>query len=424
MSSTKYIIIGKFQANGYIEKSDIIGSFFGQTEGLIGENLEFSTLQQSGKIGRIEIELKKNNGKSQGTLKIPTALNKTEVSILAAAIESITKIGHTNGTIKITQIKDDREEKRKILLKRAEELLNNLKKELPASTQLIKEINNNIVIGSIKSYDNGKIYGGPNINETDEIILVEGRADVLNLLKNGYFNAIAFNGSNIPKFIQELSKTKIVTAFLDSDQAGKDELEELKDTIELDYYTFAPQEKGVEDLTLKEINTSLKNKTQYNKKKTKKNLLSKINKIIEENLTLKDLNNNTKQHISKDKNNNSNTIKNPTNTKPNNLYLKKNEIEKLQEKIEKIKKDQNKIYYILNNKLNIINSGELKDFYKIEKLNQPKYLIIKAVCENTIINTSKKLDIDIIITQKKNTKIKTQKPIIKLFEDIKNNIEK
>ena len=44
-----------FEIEGVVEKPDVIGAVFGQTEGLFGPELELRELQKSGRIGRIEI---------------------------------------------------------------------------------------------------------------------------------------------------------------------------------------------------------------------------------------------------------------------------------------------------------------------------------------------------------------------------------
>ena len=56
-TSIKYMIYAKFEADGAIEKPDVIGALFGQTEGLLGEDMEMRELQKQGKIGRIDEEL-------------------------------------------------------------------------------------------------------------------------------------------------------------------------------------------------------------------------------------------------------------------------------------------------------------------------------------------------------------------------------
>ena len=458
MTSTKYVIVGSFETQGYIDKPDLIGSFFGQTEGLIGEDLEFSELQRKGKLGRIDIDLKKKNGKCYGTFNIPTALDKVEVSIVAASLESVTKISHTEGKIRIDEIRDAREDKRKVVLRRAEEILKNLKEELPDSTNITKNISESVRVNSLEKYDGGKIIGGPNIKGYEEIILVEGRADVINLLKNGYENVIAFNGSNIPKFIRDLSKEKTIVAFLDGDKAGRDELRELKDTIYLDYYTFAPQGYEVEELGLKEINKALKNKVKYVEKnnlfsklksvitKNKENPqekikkgLNRVNKRVDEfqkNNLYKEKPNkeaekkeekyeegNNSQVQSKQKLNNhtsNSNLKRDAQKKEKdekNLYLKKNEIEKLKNKIDNLK-NKNDEFLILNNRLNIIKKGKIENLYKIDKLENSKYLLMKGVAENSILNKSKGIGVEIIISEKKSSNLKHKKPIVRLFNEV------
>jgi len=275
MSSTKYVIIGEFNSNGIIEKTDLIGSFFGQTEGLIGEDLEFSNLQKNGKLGRIEINIKRFNNKTKGKFTIPTSLNKTQVSLVAAAIESIKKIGHSNGNIKIINIRDEREHKRKEIIKRAEELLNNLKEDLPNSNNITKKIEEKQKTKKIQKYGKN-CFGGPNLKNIKEIILVEGRADVINLLKNGFENIISFNGTQIDNYLINFCKDKEITLFLDDDYAGHKHLEEIQSNIKIKNYTFAPDGKEVEELNLKEINKALKNKKTVLKSK----LLKKVYHFI------------------------------------------------------------------------------------------------------------------------------------------------
>ena len=193
MGSVKYVIHGTFRVSGIIDKNDLIGSFYGQTEGLIGEDLDFSKLLKMGKLGRIEVSVKKSKGKTSGTFKVPTALDKVEVSLLAAALESIDKIGHCSGSISISNISDERDDKRKQVLKRAEELLKNLKGEMPESKSIRDGVSSKIQTQKMKEYLKNKVYGGPNVSLDKEVILVEGKADVSNLLKQGFSNVLSIN---------------------------------------------------------------------------------------------------------------------------------------------------------------------------------------------------------------------------------------
>jgi DNA primase len=101
---------------------------------------------------------------------------------------------------------------------------------------------------------------GPNIEKSDAIILVEGRRDVLNLLKYGIKNVIAVGGTNIPKSIMELTKERITTAFVDGDRGGELILKELLQTADVDFVARAPQTREVEEIPQKLIMKALKNK--------------------------------------------------------------------------------------------------------------------------------------------------------------------
>jgi len=53
--AAKYIVHSTIFIDGVVDKPDVIGAIFGQTEGLLGNDLELRELQRSGKIGRIEV---------------------------------------------------------------------------------------------------------------------------------------------------------------------------------------------------------------------------------------------------------------------------------------------------------------------------------------------------------------------------------
>jgi len=90
--------------------------------------------------------------------------------------------------------------------------------------------------------------------------VVEGRSDVLNLLKSGIKNAIAVEGTNIPRTISDLSKERVITAFVDGDRGGELILRELFQVAEVDFVARAPRGMEVEELTQKQIMKSLRNK--------------------------------------------------------------------------------------------------------------------------------------------------------------------
>uniref|UniRef100_A0A7C4S6M0 DNA primase DnaG n=1 Tax=Geoglobus ahangari TaxID=113653 RepID=A0A7C4S6M0_9EURY len=259
--TTKYLIYAEIVAEGVVERPDVVGAIFGQTEGLLGDDLDLRELQKTGRIGRIEVKIESKGGKSYGEIKVPSSLDKIETAILAAALETIERVGPCAAKIKVKKIEDVRATKRKKIIERAKDILRDLFEEPEIESEKIVDIVRQAIrTEEIIEYGEDKLPAGPAIDESDAIIVVEGRADVLNLLKHGIKNVIAVEGTNIPKTIIELSKKKIVTAFLDGDRGGDLILKELLQVADIDYVARAPEGKGVEDLTQKEIVKALRNK--------------------------------------------------------------------------------------------------------------------------------------------------------------------
>lgn len=252
--TTKYIIKAKFEVEGVVERPDVIGAIFGQTEGLFGPNLDLRELQKSGRIGRIEITLKSERDKTFGTIKVPSSLDKASTAIIAAAIESIDRIGPCAAKISLEKIEDLREEKRKIILERAKEILKKWVLEAsPSAEEVVKEVSEVMKASEVTSIGPEKLPAGPEVLDGSSIIIVEGRADVINLLKCGIKNAVGIEGTKIPQTIIDLCKNKEVTAFLDGDRGGDLILKELMQVADIDYVARAPPGKEVEELTPKEI---------------------------------------------------------------------------------------------------------------------------------------------------------------------------
>ncbi len=259
--TTKYLIHAEIIADGVVERPDVVGAIFGQTEGLLGEDLDLRELQKTGRIGRIEVKVESRGGKSFGEIKVPSSLDKIETAILAAALETIERVGPCSAKIKVLKIEDVRASKRRKIVERAKDILRDLFEEPEIESEKIADLVRQAVRAEeVIEYGDEKLPAGPSVDESDAIIVVEGRADVLNLLRHGIKNVIAVEGTNIPKTIAELSKKKTVTAFLDGDRGGDLILKELLQVAEIDYVARAPEGKGVEDLTQKEIVKSLRNK--------------------------------------------------------------------------------------------------------------------------------------------------------------------
>lgn len=257
--SAKYIIHSNIQIDGVVDRPDVIGAVFGQTEGLLGADLELRELQRSGRIGRIEVDTEIRAGKTAGAITIPSSLDKAETAIIAAALEIIQRIGPCNARLKVESIEDVRISKRSYVIDRAKELLKTMVDTvMPDSAELAEEVSKAVRVMEITEYGPDRLPAGPAIEESEEVIVCEGRADVLNLLKHGFKNVIGMNGTSVPPSIAELSKKKVLTAFVDGDRGGDLILKELIDVAEIDFVTKAPDGKEVEELEKKEIHKALR----------------------------------------------------------------------------------------------------------------------------------------------------------------------
>jgi DNA primase len=267
-STSKYIIYAKFDAEGTVEKPDVIGAVFGQTEGLLGPDMELRELQKTGRIGRIDVELNTVNGKTSGLIIIPSSLDSSETALIAASVETIERVGPCNAKLSIEKIEDVRTSKRQYVIERGKELLTKMFDEGAPDTEVITEqIKEAIRGGEIEDY-----YGltaGRGIESYESIIVVEGRADVINLLRNGIKNVIAIEGTSVPEAVVNLSKEKSVTAFLDGDRGGDLILKELQAVCDVDFVARAPAGLEVEELTKKQLFKSLREKVPAENAKNK-----------------------------------------------------------------------------------------------------------------------------------------------------------
>jgi DNA primase len=260
-STTKYLIQARLSTDGVVEKPDIVGAIFGQTEGLLGDELDLRDLQKSGRIGRIEVEVSATKGKSEGTVYVPSSLDQVETAILASSLETIDRVGPCKARINVEKIEDVRISKRNKIVERAKQLLGEmLKSSKTSGLDLADSVRQSVQIEEIVHYGKERLPAGPNIDDSDAIIILEGRSDVLNLLKYGIKNVIAVEGTNVPQTIIDLAREKVVTAFVDGDRGGELILRELLQVAEIDFIARAPAGQEVEELTQKQIVKCLRNK--------------------------------------------------------------------------------------------------------------------------------------------------------------------
>ena len=260
-NATKYMVKAKITADGVIDRPDVVGAIFGQTEGLLGDELDLRDLQKSGRIGRIEVETVTKGGKSEGIIYMSSSLDQVETVILASALETVDRVGPCKASVHVLGIEDVRVTKREKVVERAKELLNELMKQSEgSSTNLMNSVKQSVQVEEITTYGPDRCPAGPNVKDSEAIIIVEGRSDVLNLLKAGIKNAIAVEGTNIPKTVQDLSRERVVTAFTDGDRGGELILRELFQVAEVDFVARAPRAHEVEELSSKQIVKCLRNK--------------------------------------------------------------------------------------------------------------------------------------------------------------------
>ena len=259
-TSSKYVIRASIRANGVVNKSDVVGAVFGQTEGLLGDELDLRDLQKSGRMGRVEVEIKSDKGKSTGEIVISSSMDQVETSVFAAALETVERVGPCKATVKVTTLEDSRNSKREVIIERARTLLIDLIKDSRSAGSTITDTVRQVLQTEEIVRFKGKLPAGPNVDSSDAVIFVEGRGDVLNLLRHGIKNAVALEGTNIPKEVVALSKERTVTAFVDGDRGGEMILQELLQVAEIDFISRAPENTEVEHLTHKQIMKSLRDK--------------------------------------------------------------------------------------------------------------------------------------------------------------------
>ena len=237
-----------------MEKPDVIGAVFGQTEGLFGPELDLRELQKTGRIGRIEIDLHSKNDRTTGTITIPTSLDRVSTALIAASVESINRVGPCSAKVLLEKIEDIREARRKIIIDRAKEILHKWNIEsMPSVDEIYKEISETMKAGKVEKYGPEDLPAGPTLEQSKEIYVVEGRADIIKLMRCGITNTVALEGAKVPESIKRLTKEKEATALLDGDRGGDLILKELLQVTSVKYVGRAPRGKEIEECNCKEI---------------------------------------------------------------------------------------------------------------------------------------------------------------------------
>jgi DNA primase len=259
--TTKYLIHLTLQIEGVVDKPDVVGAIFGQTEGLLGEDLDLRDLQRTGRVGRIDVQITTKRGETKGEILISSSLDRAETALLASSLETIDRVGPCTARVKVDRIEDIRVTKRRKIVERAKELLlEDFDEGAINSDDLLDEVREVIRIEKLEYLGEERVHAGPNVMASDAIIIVEGRADVINLLRYGIKNAVAVEGTNVPRIIIDLCSQKTATTLLDGDRGGELILRELLQVAEIDFVAYSPRGKSVEEMSRKEIVKALRNK--------------------------------------------------------------------------------------------------------------------------------------------------------------------
>lgn len=255
----KYHVKLSYEVDGLVERADIIGAIFGQTEGLLGPEMNLNELQRVSKVGRIEVNSKSTANTTAGEALIPMSTDIDTCALIAAGIESIDKVGPFDCDFKLETIDDVRAAKKDDIVRRAKEIKQKwATKTVSEGETMLNDVHRGDA-GKLSTYGPSKLTCSSGAFDSTWLILVEGRADVINLLRAGYDNVLAIEGAKIDESIKELcGKKDTVVAFIDGDRAGGFILKELKSVVTLDYELQADPGVEVEELTPQRIDEILR----------------------------------------------------------------------------------------------------------------------------------------------------------------------
>jgi len=255
----KYLVKLKFEVDGVVERADVIGAIFGQTEGLFGPEMNLNELQKSWKVGRIEINLESKNDKTRGEVIIPMSTDIGTAALIAAAVESVDKVGPCSARFTVGNIEDVRAVKRKQIVDRAKLIVRDWSSKTSSEGEnLLKDVTESTKRAKVINYGMENLPAGPGVYSSELVYLVEGRADVVLFLRAGIENVVALEGTSVPDSIIELGKKKRLIAVLDGDRGGDLIEKELAQVVRVEKVLRAPTGKEVEDLTPIDVLNMLK----------------------------------------------------------------------------------------------------------------------------------------------------------------------
>ncbi|MBI3023488.1 MAG: DNA primase DnaG [Thaumarchaeota archaeon] len=260
----KYLVKLRFEVDGVVERADLIGAIFGQTEGLFGPEMNLNELQKSWKVGRIEINLESKNDKTFGEVLVPMSTDINTAALIAAAVESVDKVGPCSARVWLDAIDDVRATKRKAIVDRAKTIIKDWSSRTTSEGEnLLKDVADSTKRAKVINYGIENLPAGPGVYTSDLVYLVEGRADVVLFLRAGIENVVALEGTSVPDSIIELGRKKRLVAILDGDRGGDLIEKELEQVVKVEKVIRAPHGKEVEDLTPMEVIQMIKGEAPH-----------------------------------------------------------------------------------------------------------------------------------------------------------------
>jgi len=255
----KYLVKLRFDVDGVVEKADLIGAIFGQTEGLFGPEMNLNELQKTWKVGRIEINLESKNDKTWGAILIPMSTDVSTAALIAAAVESVDKVGPCSARVILEGIEDVRASKRAQIADRAKDIMKEWSSRTSSEGEnLLKDVQESTKRARVVNFGVENLPAGPGVYTADGVYIVEGRADVILFLRAGIENVVAVEGTSIPQAVIDLSRKKRIIAVLDGDRGGDLIEKELAQVMKVEKVIRAPDGKEVEDLTPIEVHQMLR----------------------------------------------------------------------------------------------------------------------------------------------------------------------
>jgi DNA primase len=250
----KYLVKLRFEVDGVVEKADMIGAIFGQTEGLFGPEMNLNELQKSWKVGRIEINLESKNDRTYGEILIPMSTDVSTAALIAAAVESVDKVGPCSARVELVTIEDVRASRRKQIVDRAKDIMKEWGSRTASEGEnLLKDVQDSTKRARVVSYGVENLPAGPGVYTSELVYVVEGRADVILFLRAGIENVVAVEGTSVPQSVIDLGKKKRLIAVLDGDRGGDLIEKELEQVVKVERVLRAPHGKEVEELTPMEV---------------------------------------------------------------------------------------------------------------------------------------------------------------------------